>query len=177
MKKLIAFQMICTCFIVSCNSNLNTKPVLESAGITSSQQEKIADTVKSVIRGFVNAANEANAVNLSKYFSRSPQLRIIDQNGFVIKQSDTLNNLFINYFAPIAYQNLQLVEPDINVLSADLTLAVYAAQFTSTFKDSSVAGGPFAWTLLLTRESGEWKILNLHQSIKWDEKVSRKGMR
>jgi hypothetical protein len=168
MKKVHFLILLFSVVIISCNN-----PKTESSVATEPHNDQtnamIADTIKILFNGFVTAVEDVNSEAFLKYFSTSPDLRIISQDGQVIAGLDSFRTIVYGYYARLAYQKFATHEPFISVLSPDIAVATYASKFTTYAKDSSILGGLVAWTLVCIKESGQWKILNLHQSIKWPD--------
>jgi uncharacterized protein (TIGR02246 family) len=166
MKKIHFLIFLFAAVIISCN-NSTTESGVAAEPHNDHANALIADTIRILFNGVIKAAEDVNSEALLKYFSSSADLRVINQDGQVIAGLDSLRVIVHSYYGPLAYQKIRPSEPFIKVLSPDIAVVTYASEFTAYTKDSSTLGGPVGWTFLCVKESGQWKILNMHQSIKW----------
>jgi ketosteroid isomerase-like protein len=142
--------------------------------LTDEQRSAIKDSIKAVIVNVNKAAEEVDADRLVSYLSKSDNIRFIDQDAKVMYPYDSIHIAWKKGYSGLLKQVIQPSEPFINVLTPDYAIVTNVTDFTATVKDSTTVGGPVAWTLLFVRESGQWKILNGHQSIKWREPSTQK---
>jgi uncharacterized protein (TIGR02246 family) len=166
MKKIHFLIFVFAAVIISCN-NPRTESTVAAEPHNGQANALIADTIRILFSGVIKAAEDVNSEALLKYFSTSADLRVINQDGQVLAGLDSLRAIVHSYYAPLAYQKIKPSEPFIKVLSPDIAVVTYASEFTAYAKDSSTLGGPVGWTFVCVKESGQWKILNMHQSIKW----------
>ena len=155
--------------IYSCNQDQQ-----QSTTLTDSQRSAITDSIKAVIKNINNAVEELNADLLITYFSKSDKLRFVDWDASVMYPYDSIHAAWGRLYSGMTKLVVKGGNPFINVLTPDYATAVNLSEATGTLKDSSTIGGPVAWTMLFTRESGQWKILNCQQSIKWREPSNQK---
>jgi len=142
--------------------------------LTDSERSAIIDSIKAVIVNINKAAEEVDADRLISYLSKSDNIRFVNQDAKVMYPYDSIHAAWKKGYSGLIKQVIQPSEPFINVLTPDYAIVTNATDFTATVKDSTKVGGPVAWTLLFTRESGQWKILNGQQAIKWREPSPKK---
>jgi hypothetical protein len=146
----------------------------QSTTLTDTERSAISDSIKAVIANVNKAAEEVYADRLITYFSKSDKLRFVDWDATVMYPYDSILAAWRRLYNGMTRLIIIPSEPFINVLTPDYATAINLSDVTGILKDSSSIGGPVAWTMVFTRESGQWKILNTQQAIKWREPSSKK---
>ncbi len=166
MKKVHTLIVLFSVLIMCC-SNPTTESSVADSPNSDQANTLIVDSIKALVNGFVKAAEEVNSDELLKYFSGSPDLRVINQDGQMVAGIDSIRPIVHSYFTSLAFQKFKPSESFVKVLSQNVAVATYASEFTAYRKDSSTFGGTFGWTFVCVKQQEQWRILNLQQSIKW----------
>jgi ketosteroid isomerase-like protein len=87
-------------------------------------------------------------------------------NGMIYASRDAALAAFRDAFSQLRSQDIRIADHHVTVLSPDLAMYTSRGTFTSVDKSGKTsAPRSFAWTVLLRREGGHWKMLNVHQSF------------
>ncbi len=140
-------------------------PRANAASLSEAEKAKIRSEIATEVQKIVAAANAVDIDRTMASASSSPDYRAVD-NGTVYLSRDAFLAVFRDGFSRLRSQDIRLIDQHTSVLAPDL--AVYTGRGTFTVTDKAGATSPvtpFAWTLLWRRESGVWKLLNVHQSF------------
>lgn len=138
---------------------------VNAAGLSEAEKSRIKGEIEAEVQKIAVAAKAVDIERATASSSLSPDYRAID-NGTVYASRDALLAVFREGFRRLQSQDIRVIDQDTVVLAPDVAVYTGRGTFTATDKSGTTSPvTPFAWTIVWRRESGAWKVLNLHQSF------------
>jgi len=127
--------------------------------------EKDRKAVETEIHDFMSSveavANSSSTDKYFNYFLHTDELAFATQGQLVTNPSallDTINK----HLAMVEKQSIKTNAEKIYVINKETAVISAAKVTTITFKNGGQITMPFAWTMLLVKRDGEWKIAHIH---------------
>lgn len=127
--------------------------------------EKDRKAVENEIHDFMSSVEAvANSSSTDKYFNcflHTDELAFATQGQLVtnpLALRDTINK----HLAMVEKQSIKTNTEKIYVINKETAVISAAKVTTITFKNGGQITMPFAWTMLLVKRDGEWKIAHIH---------------
>jgi ketosteroid isomerase-like protein len=127
--------------------------------------EKDRKAIETEIHDFISSVEAvANSSSTDKYFNcflHTDELAFATQGQLVTSPSalrDTINK----HLAMVEKQSIKTNTEKIYVINKETAVISAAKLTTITFKNGGQITMPFAWTMLLVKRDGEWKIAHIH---------------
>jgi hypothetical protein len=135
--------------------------------LSDEEASRIRNEIQSEVQNIVAAANALDSNNVVANFSPSPDSRYVARGTVYSRETFTaeLRKSFNNLQSQEILQNINLINQHVVALAPDLAIHTTQGSLTLTAKSKkTVVRFPWALTSLWRRESGIWRLFNLHQS-------------
>jgi uncharacterized protein (TIGR02246 family) len=135
--------------------------------LTGDEETKIKSEIETEVQKILAAANALDSNNIVSSFSSSPDFQFV-KDGVVISGREATEELtkgYSNMRSQDISQDMRVLEQHTAVLAPDLAVYTARCAFTLTAQSRKTSEIPLAATILWRRESGMWRVLNIHESI------------
>lgn len=130
--------------------------------MSEAQRAAIADTVTSLTRAMIDAANRVDAEATFQRFASGSEG--VHMNMGVRYSRDSLIAMYRPIFNGLERQQIEPGTPTVTVLGPDAAVLSVASRFSATPKTGPQIASPFAWTLVWARRDGAWSLVHSHES-------------
>ena len=130
-------------------------------GLSDAEKESVKSEVRQFIKTVDSELETANTEAYKKNFLNTDELAVASQ-GQLITSYNTLCDTIDVHLSVMQKQSIQPVDERIFVIDREHAVISTSKITKITFKNGAEFTMPYAWTLLLIKRNGEWKIAHAH---------------
>ena len=125
------------------------------------QKEAIKNEVQQFLKNVESELETVNADAYKKHFLNTSELAVASQ-GQLITSYDALSDTIDAHLSVMQKQSVQTVDEKIFVIDREHAVISTSKITNITSKSGAEFTMPYAWTLLLVKRNGDWKIAHAH---------------
>ncbi len=130
-------------------------------GLSDEEKENVKSEVRQFIKTVEGELETANAEAYKKHFLNTDELAVASQNQ-LLTSYNALCDTIDAHLSVMQKQSVRTIDEKIFVIDREHAIISTSKVTTITFKNGTEFTMPYAWTLLLVKRDGEWKIAHEH---------------
>ena len=165
MRTRLTYNLAAALVAIVVGSVCQPSSVSSGGSLSPAYQTALADTIRQMRNAFVAAASRLNVDETFGLFSRSPGFAAAD-NGTFYTSADRVRDVYRDIWRAFRAQDIRILDSKTVVLSPNAAVDNFVGTFAPTdLGGTKAAPYPFDISTVWVRETGGWKILQIHQSF------------
>ncbi|HBH47857.1 MAG TPA: hypothetical protein DDX98_04420 [Bacteroidales bacterium] len=131
------------------------------APFSDGQKLMVEKEIKDFILKVESSLETPSPEDYFNYFLQTDELAVATQ-GQLLTDPNALRDTINAHLSMMEKQSIEPVDEKIYVINNDAVVVSMSKVTTITFKNGAQFTMPYAWTMLIVRRVGEWKIAQVH---------------